>query len=852
MTFGRPIFFVLLLAIPILWIWARQKSRPVRLSFILKSVGYAALVIALADPRMELPVRRVAVTMLVDTSASMPRESIQRSERLLREIVARRSNAEIRLITFAGQPHLIDVPADAKRVTVPDRLDPTDGMSTDVEGGIELALSTLPQQGLRRIVLVTDGNQNQGDALASASRAKDAGVAIFSYPSGGTSRLPVFLTNISAPDGVFSGERFTVFLGLNSPDTLDVRLSIRSEDQEIATKTVQLHSGDNAIDIDARITNSGVKDLEVQADAAGIQQVLFSQAITVRRPRVLYVTGDLEPSAPLLKTLKEAQIDVDTEESFPTGRAKTNWDAVLLDNYPDQPLSSSEESALEDYVSRGGGLIFIGGDKNAELAKDPKTVLEKMLPVRGDPNPAPEQPTALVLVLDKSLSMDGAKIYMVRQAARASVASLRPIDEVGLIAFDREFRWVLPLQPVAQSSGVDALIDSITAGGGTRIYPAVQAAFDAIRNEQASRKHIILLTDGVSPIDELPQLEVDAAASHVTVSAIGVGDDVDRALLQQVAQTTHGRFYFIEDPEKITKIVNDETRDLNNTEIVERAIRAVSVRPVEFTDGIDFATAPKLLGFVKTKARDGAETILRTDTGEPLLVRWEYGLGRVAAFLSDSRARWSAPWVSWPSYGTLWPQMVRDISRREALARTGVRPGNSSGEFIVYYDVTENADRSAVEAGLDGPLSVNVIAPDGDSHKMMLRQTAPHHYEIKVEADQEGLYRVLPEDNPALPLPTAGFFHQPEELKVQAINYSLLDEISRLTGGSMNPGVDGLLNERGSNVRETTELWPYWLMLGLLINFLELAWRKGHFDRLINRVRALLSGHQTRPAPVSS
>jgi Ca-activated chloride channel homolog len=832
MTLERPLFLLLLLAIPALWFWARRKPRAAQISFALKAVVFAALVAALANPQMNLPVRKVSVAVLVDTSASMPRGAIQRSQNLLSEMIRRHPSAGIHLITFAGQPHLVDLPNEARNVKIPDAVDPNDGMSTNLEGAIGLALNTLPEEGVRRILLVSDGNQNRGDALAAAARAKEASVAVSTEPAGGTSRLPVLLTNISAPEETFSGERFVVSLGLETASALPVRLSIRSGNQEVASKSVQLNPGNNAIDMDARMTDSGVKDLEIEAEAGGAQQVLFSQAVSVRRPRVLYITGDLEPSDPLLKTLKEAQVDVETEPSFPTDRSKTTWDAVILDNYPDQPLDPPEEGAIEEYVSRGGGLIFIGGDKNAQLAKEPKTVLEKMLPVKGDPNPAPEQPTALVLVLDKSLSMDGAKIYMVRQAARASVATLRPIDKVGLIAFDREFRWVVPVTPVGAAENVDSLIDSITASGGTRIYPAMRAAFDAIQNEQASRKHIILLTDGVSPVDDLPELETQAAQAKVTISAIGVGDDVDRNFLEQIASTTHGRYYFIEDPEKITKIINDETRDLNNTEIVERSVKAVPVRPVEFTDGIDFATSPKLLGFMKTKARDGAETILRTDTGEPLLVRWEYGLGRVAAFLSDSRARWSAPWVSWHSYGTLWPQMVRDISRRDALARTGVRPGVGSAESIVYYDVSENAYALA-GPNAQGTIYVSIAAPDGTTQKMPLRETAPHHYEVAMQADQEGLYRITPQNSP-LPLPVAGFFHQPEELKVASVDVPLLEEISRATGGIMDPSMDQLFDERGSDVRE---VWPYGILLALLVNFFELALRKGHFDKLVSWVR---------------
>ncbi len=842
MTFDRPIFFILLLGLPAGWIWARRQAPNAQISFALKALAYAALVVALAGPRMNLPIHRLAVTVLVDTSASMPRQSIQRSEKVMSEIAKRGSDADLRLITFAGQPHLLDVPHDARSVTIPQSIDPKEGMSTDLESAIELALSTFPEEGARRILLVSDGNQNHGDALAAAAIAAEAGVPIFTEPTGGTSQLPLQLTNISAPEDIFSGERFTVSLGLESPSPRPVELAIRSGNTEIAVKSLALRPGANTVDMDARITDSGVKNLEVVAEAGGVRQVLFSQAISVRRPRILYITGDVEPSAPLLKTLKEAQVDVEIAPSFPANDRNMSWDAVVLDNYPDVPLSAAAEAVLEKYVSRGGGLIFIGGDKNADLAKEPKTVLEKMLPVKGDPNPAPEQPTALVLVLDKSLSMDGAKIYMMKQAARASLATLRPTDKVGLIAFDFVFRWVAPLRPVSESAGVGALIDSITASGGTQIYPAMQAAYDAIRAEPASRKHIILLTDGVSPVDRLPQLLAEAAANHITISTIGVGDDVDRNLLKQVADTTHGRFFYLDnpfnqDPTRITKIINDETRDLNNTEIVERPVQAVLVRPVEFTDGIDFRSAPKLLGFVKTKPRDGAEIILRTDTGEPLLVRWEYGLGRVAAFLSDSRARWSAPWVSWHSYGTFWPQMIHDISRRDALARTGVRPGTASSESIVYYDVSENAYLSAdaLNAG-GGPLFVNVVAPDGSSSRMALRETAPHHYEVPVEASQEGLYRVIPENSP-LPLPVAGFFHQPDELKVAAVDAPLLEEISRLTGGLVNPTAEQLFDERGSNVHEMTPLWPYWLALAFVIDFFELALRKGHFDRLIAWVR---------------
>jgi len=326
---------------------------------------------------------------------------------------------------------------------------------------------------------------------------------------------------------------------------------------------------------------------------------------------------------------------------------------------------------------------------------------------------------------------------------------------------------------------------------------------------------------------------------------------VDSKFLEEIAQSTRGKSYLIEDPHKITEIVNDETKDLENTEIVEKPIHAVSVRPVELTDGIDFSHAPALLGFVKTKARSGAETILRTNTGEPLLVRWQFGLGRVAAFLSDSRPRWSAKWVGWHSYGAFWPQVVRDMSRRDAVVRTGVHFGADGTETTITYDITEGPDRTAATMlkALE-PLSVLVTAPDRSSHPVPLRQTAPDHYETKIEADQSGLYRVAA-DNPATQLPSVGFVRSPEELKSQAVNFPLLEEISQVTGGAVNPTVAQLLDPRGSESRQTQPLWPYLLVLALLLDLLELAWRKRHFDAPLAWVRRRLpslAAHETEAA----
>jgi uncharacterized membrane protein len=832
-TFEQPIFLVLTGLLPVLWVLMRKLPGASQTCLALKCAAFTALVIALAGPWAPLRVEKLAVTVLMDTSASMPRESLQRGEAMLRDLVRKNSGADLRLITFAEHPRLRPVPAQADQVNIPQGVDPKEGMVTNLEEALQLALSTFPSQGQRRILLISDGNENRGHALTEALRAREGGVAVFTVPSGGTAPLSVQVESVASPQDVFSGERFPMTLRLDSGTAMKARIWMTSEGQELVSTTADLTAGSNTVDLEARISRSGVNLLEVHISSGGAEQVLVSRAITVRRPHVLYISGGNETSPPLLNTLKQADVDAEQVTAFPVNRGARDWDAVLLDNYPDHELAPEEDLALERYVYSGGGLIYIAGDSNAKLPEEPKTPFEKMLPVRAEP--PPQKPTAVVLVLDKSGSMSGPKIEMARDAARASIRTLRPIDMIGVISFDETFNWVIPMGPAGSLEDKSNLIAQITANGGTKIYQAVEAGFEAIVDQKATHKHIILLTDGVSTPgtqEDFPKLEKDALAKHVTISTIGVGDYINRDLLDELARKTRGKAHFVENPENIPQIINAEVKSTEDLAIQERPVRAVRVRPVEFTDGVDFTKAPRLRGFVQAEAKDGSEVILRVDEKKPLLVRWRYGLGRVIAFMSDAKSRWAAPWVRWDAFGTLWPQMVRDVSHRDRTIRAGVRPGAQEGEAIVYYDVLADADNPGGDT-LDsaGPPHILVETEGGAPRTLPLEQTAPGHYEARIPADQGGLYHIV-SGNSELVLPEAGFYRESEETRPQAVNTALLGEISRVTGGRVHPSIDQLLNNRGAMVRERQPLWSYWLILALFLNFVEVALRKGFFERL--------------------
>src|SRR5260370_34896812 len=113
---------------------------------------------------------------------------------------------------------------------------------------MQLALSTFPAQGARRILLISDGNETQGNALTEALRARERGVAIFTAPAGGTAPLAVQVESIAAPQDVFSGERFTLALQLESARSLPARIWMTPQGHQIGSTTVNLRPGNTTLD----------------------------------------------------------------------------------------------------------------------------------------------------------------------------------------------------------------------------------------------------------------------------------------------------------------------------------------------------------------------------------------------------------------------------------------------------------------------------------------------------------------------------------------------------------------------------------------------------------------------------
>jgi Ca-activated chloride channel family protein len=128
---------------------------------------------------------------------------------------------------------------------------------------------------------------------------------------------------------------------------------------------------------------------------------------------------------------------------------------------------------------------------------------------------------------------------------------------------------------------------------------------------------------------------------------------------------------------------------------VEKQFTPKVVKQAEILDGVAWRTRPQLKGYVRFVARPTADTILMADREDPLLVRWQYGLGRAAVFTSDAKNRWAANWVTWPGFDKLWANIFRDLLPHASQSETTADFDRASNELVVDYRLSRNVEEPA-------------------------------------------------------------------------------------------------------------------------------------------------------------
>jgi Mg-chelatase subunit ChlD len=875
--------FLPLLALPFLgrpFPRGRQRRRLLLATGLRLAIG-ASVILGLADMRWMQPVESMTVVFVLDLSDSVPAAEQARAEALIRRAVATMPEGDRAAVVAFGERALVERLASEARDLPPVASVPGAGR-TDIAEALRLALALFPEDSQKRIVLLSDGLENVGDAAAQADLVSARGVEIAVVPlQAPPAELEATLAELESPAGVRQGQTFNVTAVVASTVAQRATLRLLGDGELLESREVALAAGTQRIAFSLTAEATGFHryhvELAPELDTLPQNNAASGFAVVHGPPRVLIAEGTPGEAEALRAALASTEVEVTVVEPArlpvePAGLG--SYDAVVLLDVPAGDLPGGTMTGLPVAVRElGRGLVMIGGEQGYGAGGYLRTPLEAALPVDMDVRSRTREPNvALVLAVDRSGSMGRChcddpdalpgqyervatglpKVDIAKDAVLMASEALGALDYLGVVAFDERALWALELQQRVDDADLQNAIGGIRAEGGTNIFAGLSQAEAALQRTEARVKHIILLTDGWSQSGSYDELTDRLAEEGITLSVVAAGTG-SAAYLQGLAQRGGGRYYPVPALEAMPEIFFRETIEVAGTYVVEEPFYPLPAATTPILRGLDPAALPPLLGYNGTTPKATATTALLSPRGDPVLAQWHYGLGRAVAWTSDLKGRWASDWVTWEAFNRFAAQLVGWTLPDPAGEQLEVGTTLDGAEAHLRVDATDEAGRPrdllATEARLVGPdLAVRTAA---------LAQTASGRYEGSVTVAEPGTYllHVVQRDDAGEPVAqtTTGLVvpYSPEYRR-SGDGTRVLDALARATGGPRN-----LTEPREAfapadePVRRARPLWPTLLLAAALLFPLDVGARRlrltaRDWQQLTAWVRARLA---RQPAP---
>lgn len=794
------------------------------------------LVLSLSQPQLIRKDNSIDLVFALDISQSISSQSKDEALRFIEESLKSKKGKDRTGFIVFGEEAFTQSPLDYNLPLEITSSLPSNG--TNIEKAIELSNILLSQfnRTNKRIVLITDGNETDGSAIDSAYNSRDQGVKIDVLPVLKESVEEAAVDDIVVPKKVKLGEPFIVKTVITSSIPQKVRLDIFQDDKKIISQEISIKDGKNLSLFSITPNKSGFHRFKVeifpQRDSRTENNVIEAFTVVEGPPKILYVYNPKSEYGKVLSALKIQGINL--EAVFPGSLPDTmvgfsGYSTLILDNVPATMLTLDQMRAIQSFVrDAGGGLLVIGGPDSFGMGSYDRTPLEETLPVESKIiQPASLSNIALVLVIDASGSMSGqegelSKMELAKESAQLVVDLLKDQDKVGVIAFDHSYQWVVEITNAGDKRGIASKISKVQPGGGTAMYPPMEAAYEVLKNEKARVRHIIVLSDGQTEPGNFKSLVEKMRLSDITVSTIAIGSDADISLMRRIAEWGNGRFYYTNDIYSVPQIFLTETLTKSRPYIVEKEFSPILNEYIDFLNGID--KLPNFLGYVSSSLKPKAKQLMSALEDEPLLAYWRYGLGKVVTFTSDSGSRWTKNWTYRDSFSRFWVQTVRWLGQDTHNYYVDISTYQKSERTDIVVDVFDINGRFV--NFLEG--NFRVLSPSGRLIQGRLKQIDSGRYHGVLETKEEGIYSVSVQFNRDSISAISGFYVPiSKELRDIGSNTSLLYSITEITGGRILREPRDVFDEKvRSNNTEYKDMWQVFLLLSGFLFITELIFRK--------------------------
>ncbi len=808
-----------------------QRGAPV-IAWILRALTAALLVGAWLDPARDIPGPVPPPVVLVDASRSVVASA--RDEML----------AQLHDAAPPGAP-VVAFAATQKRTSLAALRGATEGVdpqATDLESAL-LAGANAGTPGAP-VFLLSDGWETRGDALRAADALARRKLRVYPIAAGGAVEHKVEVSALSLPAESAAGKalRAEVLLRNDNPSAVTGRLLLRRGGTELSRETVTLPPGDTVVARPLLLSGEGLIEFAAEfqpslpaTDSDRSDDVAKAWVVASSTRKIVLVGHEARDNKNLERALaqrgfKVSSVERAAGEPMP-GLSSTT--AVVLNDVALSELGGSADE-IRDYVRGGGGLLMVGGPRSFGLGGYRGSPIEEALPVRMKERRRDEPRNSVALVIDKSGSMrEEQRILFAREAANQLVEKLKDRDRIAVIGFDREAFVVVPMSEAGEiRDDFPRRIERLRPEGGTRLYPALEEARRQLLSEESKRRHIIVLSDGLSEDAEdsggrrrYYDLALALADQGVTISTIALGHDADGDFLERLASFGRGAFHETSDSSSLPEIVLGEFEEHAKEKTVseqEYRPRPSRESPVVGPLAASDPHWPDVLGLVETELKPGARLDVGVAESElPLIASWEYGRGRAAAVTTDADGRWSDRWVRWSEWSRLWADLATWLAPEQK--------GAQARFALAYRDGAIEIDYSRFDRDPAGAIVAKVSPPGGKPGDVALVRVAAGHYRGRYVTELAGDYRIeiRSADGGAITQTALGYTipaSQVGERPRRDPNWPLLEEIARRTGGEVNAKVEDV--KPAPATEASIPLAPSLLAAAMMMLLLELVVRR--------------------------
>ena len=871
MQFTNPHFLWLL---PIVWAWAiwlawksdAQLNRFRRgVSLAVRMLVMFLTVVALAGVQWMRPLEGVNVFFLLDRSESIPSPQQESARKYVNTAAKDKEKPDKAGVLVFGTDAAIEISASpAVDVQKINAVVPTE--RTDIGAAIRLGTAAFPETGQKRLVVISDGNENLGDAMAAVLAARPLGVTVDVIPLGVERGNDVSVQKLALPNRVKKGQTFETRIFINADRPQSATLRLYRNDQPLGEQPVELNAGKNLFTFPQTLNDNGFYSYNIFVDTAGDSVPQNNQASSFTQvggdPTVLIISADPAGDQTLAAALRTAKLEVRLAgiDAFPRTLAQIqSYDAVFISNVAAGDLGEESMKLLESAVRDFGvGLVCVGGDQTYAAGGYRNTPLETTLPVNMELDSKKVLPSgAVALVMHGMEFMNGNQIA--RDCALGVLDALGPQDEMGVVLWDGNDHWLFPMTKVGDKRDLGKKIAGMNQGDLPSFQNVMSMAHEGLKKSAANLKHMLVFSDG-DPGAPSQQLMQSIVGDRITVTTVFIAGHVGPETMQWIADQGRGRFYRVDNPGQLPQIFIKEAAVILKSAIFEEPFKPKVAGPSEIIRGIAAAEYPTLRGYVCTTPKSRAEIPLISDKGDPVLAHWQYGLGRSVAFTSDAKPKWARDWLNWEKYRQFWTQTAQWALRRIEDAEFATEINIDKGEGHISLEALD--PKGDYRNFLN--LQTVVVSPTGEKQTVRLEQTGPGRYEARFPTKQVGSYFMSImdiKDGQVRGMQRVGAsVNYSPEFSAPEPNVNFLTRLAEAGGGKVlnpsTPSDNPFLHERKKTF-QPRDLWEWLLKFAICLFVVDVGIRRIHIDReewlkATANLRRMLFFWRGKPRPVEA